>query len=452
MKQERIIDFQKGISQNGPVIYWMSRDQRLNYNWALLYAQSQAKDKNQDLIIAFCLTDNFPGAYFRHYSFMLEGLEKVQTDAAKYNIPFKLLIGLPQIEIPKFIKEINASALITDFDPLKIKRFWKNEIKSKISIPYFEIDAHNIVPISSASNKLEFSAATLRPKINKQLDYFLDDFDDLEFHNQNSTYDFPKFNTNEILNNLRIDNSVGRPDNFQSGEAPAESNLQKFIQLKLKSYNELRNDPNYDVQSGLSPYLHFGQISAQYIAKYTRQNADVSANSESFLEELIVRRELSDNFCFYNPHYERFEGFHPWAQQSLKEHWHDIRDYIYSLEQFENAETDDSLWNAAQIELMRTAKMHGYMRMYWAKKILEWSENPQTAQDIAIYLNDKYSLDGRDPNGYTGIAWSIGGVHDRAWTERAVYGKIRYMNRNGCARKFDINRYIQKFSSYSRLF
>lgn len=444
MKRERIIDFQKGFSKKGSVIYWMSRDQRLQNNWALIFAQTLALEQNKDLIITFCLTDNFLGAYFRHYSFLLEGLEKLQKDASNYNIPFKLLIGNPVIEIPKFVEETNSSALVTDFDPLKTKRYWKNVIKTKISIPYFEIDAHNIVPITTASNKLEFSAATIRPKINRMIDYFLDDFDQLKVHRSQSTFDFERINIMEVFKKLKIDRSVGKVIGIKSGEDEAGTVLQDFVQNKLMDYNEFRNDPNYDVQSGLSPYLHFGQISAQYISLFIKLNIQPSDSMTSFLEELIVRRELSDNYCYYNPFYDKFEGFHEWAKRTLKQHWNDIREYKYDSEQFENAETDDSLWNAAQLELVNTGKMHGYMRMYWAKKILEWSENPEIAQNIAINLNDKYSLDGRDPNGYTGIAWSIGGVHDRAWTERQVFGKIRYMNRNGCARKFDINRYIQK--------
>ncbi len=167
----------------------------------------------------------------------------------------------------------------------------------------------------------------------------------------------------------------------------------------------------------------------------------------AFLEELIVRRELSDNFCYYNPDYDTTKGFHNWAKQSHSEHCNDERDFTYSLAQFEQAKTHDNLWNAAQKEMVKTGKMHGYMRMYWAKKILEWTKSPEQAMEFSIYLNDKYSLDGRDPNGYAGIAWSIGGVHDRAWGTRPVFGKIRYMNYNGCKRKFDVEGYIEKFST-----
>jgi len=218
-----------------------------------------------------------------------------------------------------------------------------------------------------------------------------------------------------------------------------------FIENKFDKYADLRNDPNSNVLSNFSPYSHFGQISAQRVALVLYGFGN-HPSTESFLDELIVRRELSDNYCYYNSNYDSFIGFPDWAKQTLNDHRADERDFVYSLRKFEEAKTHEDLWNAAQNELIRTGKMHGYMRMYWAKKILEWSKSPEEALKIAIYLNDKYELDGRDPNGYVGCAWAIGGVHDRAWGERAVYGKIRYMNRGGAKRKFDINKYILKNS------
>ena len=214
--------------------------------------------------------------------------------------------------------------------------------------------------------------------------------------------------------------------------------MQSFINNKLVDYDERKNNPNYQQLSNLSPYLHYGQISAQRIALELER----FDNTDSFLELCIIRRELSDNFCHYNEQYDVYGGFPEWAKQSLDEHRNDSREYIYNKEQFENSATHDDLWNAAQNEMKIKGKMHSYMRMYWAKKILEWSNDPELALQIAIDLNDKYSLDGRDPNGYTGIAWSIGGVHDRPWFERPVFGKIRYMNFNGCKRKFDTENYI----------
>jgi deoxyribodipyrimidine photo-lyase len=199
----------------------------------------------------------------------------------------------------------------------------------------------------------------------------------------------------------------------------------------------------------MSPYLHFGQLSPQRFA-WEVYNSDLPAEvRESFLEELIVRRELADNFCLYEASYDRFEGFPDWARKSLDEHRRDSREHQYSLEQFEQAKTHEPLWNACQQDLVNRGKLHGYLRMYWAKKILEWTPAPEEALEYAIKLNDTYSLDGSDPNGYCGVSWAIGGVHDRAWKERPVYGKIRYMNEAGCRRKFDVDYYLEKVSGAS---
>ena len=206
-----------------------------------------------------------------------------------------------------------------------------------------------------------------------------------------------------------------------------------------------RNDPNLNKLSNLSPHFHFGHISTQRVAYEIKKLDQFEVDKEAFLEEMIVRRELAENFCEYENNYDFFEGFHPWAQKTLNEHRSDEREYIYSSDEFEESKTHDPLWNAAQNQMKYHGKMHGFMRMYWAKKILEWSDSPEKALQIAINLNDKYELDGRDPNGYTGIAWSIGGIHDRAWFERPVFGKIRYMNYNGCKRKFNVDNYIKQY-------
>ena len=232
---------------------------------------------------------------------------------------------------------------------------------------------------------------------------------------------------------------------LQLGEAAAHRHLHGFITNGLNRYDELRNDPNAAGQSGLSPWLHFGQLSAQRVALESARAAAGTVSGDAFLEELIIRRELSDNFCWYNMNYDRLEGFPVWALKTIADHRHDRRDAVYSHGQLEMGETHDPLWNAAQMEMVTTGRMHGYLRMYWAKKILEWTASPEDALEMAICLNDRYQLDGRDPNGYAGIAWSIGGVHDRAWGERPVFGKIRYMNATGCRRKFDVDRYIGRY-------
>ncbi len=424
-----------------PVVYWMQRDHRVHDNWALIYAQEKAIELNQPLYVIFNLVPTFLEATIRQYGFMLKGLQELEAELSKFNIPFVLTCGEPSEEIPKFIIKIKAGLLITDFNPLKIVRRWKKSVYDKINIAFHEIDAHNIVPFHQTSNKQEFAAYTIRPKIQKLLPEFLDEFPKIK--KMNFEYSKQTIKWNEIKSVLKINFEIKEVDWITPGEKAAHKTLKYFIEKKLFRYNEERNFPTHDAQSNLSPYFHFGQISPQRVALIINQIDSNEESKKSFLEEMIIRRELSDNFCYYNTNYDSFEGFHQWAKESLNQHRKDKRDFIYSLEQFEHAKTHDDLWNAAQMEMVRTGKMHGYMRMYWAKKILEWTKSPEEALQTAINLNDKYELDGRDPNGYTGIAWSIGGVHDRPWFERPVYGKIRYMNYNGCAKKFDVKKYIQ---------
>lgn len=422
----------------------MQRDQRAQDNWALIYAYNLAVQQKKQLVVIFNLVNEFLFATLRQYYFMIEGLKEVEKKLSSLNIPFVILLGNPEENIPHFIESNKASMLISDFNPLKIIKSWKKNIISKINISFHEVDAHNIVPVWQASDKLEFAAYTIRPKINKLLTEYLDDFPPLQKLNSNNL-NYKAIVWETLYKNLKIDTTI-KPVEIRPGENTAQILLKSFIENKLEKYSSDRNDPNKNGVSNLSPYLHFGQISAQRIALILNKFKNENTSVESFLEELVVRRELSDNFCFYNEDYDNFNGFHDWAKQTLNIHRNDKREYIYNLEQFEQGKTHDELWNAAQLEMVTTGKMHGYMRMYWAKKILEWTKSPEDALKFGIYLNDKYELDGRDPNGYVGLAWSIGGVHDRAWTERSVFGKIRYMNYNGCKRKFDVTSYINKFS------
>ena len=449
INEKRIRRLQTGSETSGPVVYWMSRDQRVHDNWALLFAQKIADEKKLPLAVVFNLVPDFLEATIRQYGFMLKGLKELEHELELFNIPFFLTTGKPEAEIPKFIKQFNVSILVTDFDPLRIKRIWKRDVAKKILIPFYEVDAHNIVPCLHVSDKLEFAAYTIRPKINKALLEFMDEFPPIK-KMKKTEVSFDKIDWEKIRAMLKIDFFVKEVDWLKPGEKPALNCLNDFLENKFEDYHELRNDPTKDGQSNLSPYLHFGQISAQRAALETQRFNGNKESEKSFLEELIVRRELSDNFCYFNSKYDLFEGFPDWAKTSLNEHRKDDREFVYTLEEFEQAKTHEDLWNAAQMELLKTGKLHGYMRMYWAKKILEWSKSPEEALRIAIFLNDKYELDGRDPNGYTGCAWSIGGVHDRSWFERPVYGKIRYMNRNGAKNKFDIESYIQSINSLKK--
>lgn len=441
-KRTRVLN-DKAI-ENGPILYWLSRDQRLHNNWALLSAQALALKNKQPLIIAFCLSPKFLGATARQYDFMLAGLQELALEAKKFNISFQSVSGEASTEIPRLAKRLKAGAVFTDFSPLRLLRRWKEEVAVRLSCAFFEVDAHNIVPAWSASPKQEFGAYTLRPKINRLLPEYLHPFSKLKKHPLSISLAAPDWK--KMRSSLTIDESIGVVKEFIPGEKAALAAMKVFLKKDLSGYSQRRNDPTLSGQSGLSPYLHFGQLSAQALASAVMKASAPLLDREAFLEELIVRRELADNFCLYNNNYDNPEGFPDWAKRSLAKHFSDAREYNYSQLQLERGLTHDFLWNAAQQEMLRSGKMHGYMRMYWAKKILEWTPDIKTAMKIAIYLNDKYELDGRDPNGYAGIAWSLGGVHDRAWFERPVFGQIRYMNDKGCRRKFDVDAYIKKFS------
>lgn len=445
MDVNRIQKIKESKAKKGPVLYWMTRDQRVYDNWSLLFAQKIAKENNMPLMVMFCFNPSYIHAGLRHYDFLITGLLKVERQLKELNIPFYLLTGVPRLVIPEFINKYKVSDLITDFDPLKTKRIWQRDVVRIVNISIYEVDSHNIIPCWTASNKMEAGAYTIRPKIEKLLPYYLEEYPIPEA--MPKVIENEETNWEEALKYFNPDEGIKPVPDYVPGEDEALNVLKNFIENKLEKYSEFRNDPVKDVQSGLSPYLHYGHISSQRIA-LNLQKLGLEETASGFLEELIIRKELADNFCYYNTKYDLVEGFPDWAIQSLNKHRADKREYLYSSEEFENARTHSSLWNSAQTELLKTGKIHGYMRMYWAKKILEWGKDPEESLKIANYLNDKYSLDGRDPNGYTGCAWSIGGVHDRAWAERPVLGKIRYMNEAGCRRKFDVDLYIEKVSKY----
>ncbi len=431
-------------SGRGPVVYWMSRDQRVRDNWALEYARELALERKTPLAVAFCLTDGFLGATWRQYSFMLGGLREVERDLGKMGISFHLLRGEPASRIPGLVREMDAAALVADFDPLRIKREWVGQVAGVADVPFFRVDAHNIVPCRAASDKREFGAYTLRPKLRRLLPEFLEEFPRSKRHPFGGA-GADAVDWEALERSLKMDRSVPPVKWARPGEKAAARALGVFLERRLGDYARSSNDPVADVGSRLSPYLHFGQLSAARVAlEAQRFDADIPAQ-EAFLEQLIVRRELSDNFCFHEPAYDSCEAFPAWAHETLERHRHDERPYLYSFEEFEEARTADPLWNAAQSQMVETGYMHGYMRMYWAKKILEWTESPEEALRTAVLLNDRYQLDGRDPNGYAGIAWSIGGVHDRAWGEREIFGKVRYMSAAGARRKFDVGAYVEMF-------
>ncbi|XP_053738519.1 CPD photolyase [Synchiropus splendidus] len=431
------------------VLYWMLRDQRVQDNWALIHAQKLALKENLPLHICFCLVvPKSELSTFRHYSFLLKGLKEVAKKCKALDIQFHLLHGSAGEVLPSFVSEHSFGAVVTDFSPLREPLQWLQEVKKGIpqDIPLIQVDAHNVVPCWVTSPKLEYAARTIRGKITKLLPEFLTDFPPVEKHPHTALRTAKPVDWEGTLESLKVDRTVGETEWAKPGAATGMSMLESFIDVRLKMFGTLRNDPNAPALSQLSPWIRFGHLSAQRVALQVKKcGKNASESVAPFIEELVVRRELTDNFCFYNKKYDSVEGAYEWAQKTLKDHSKDKRPYLYSREQLEKAKTHDKLWNAAQYQMVSEGKMHGFLRMYWAKKILEWTSSPEEALSIALYLNDRYELDGQDPNGFVGCMWSICGIHDQGWAERSVFGKIRYMNYKGCQRKFNVAQFEKKY-------
>jgi len=442
---QRVRVYNNAEQNPGPVLYWMHRAFRATDNWGLIWARQQALQLGTPMAVVVCLTPSFLGATLRQYDFLLKGLAETAALLRAANIALILRSGDPAEEMLLLCRELRPSLVVTDFDPLRIKKQWLLALVKPGLCPVHEVDCRNIVPAWVASDHREFMARTFRPRIHRHLHDFLDPFPPLDPHPYPWTMSVAGHDLASLRARLKVDASVQPVSWLLPGESAARATLATFIEQRLKHYGH-RNDPNINACSDLSPYLHFGMISAQGIVLELRRRGLHGEAVDGFVEELVVRRELSDNFCLYTPEYDQVAGFPEWARRSLERHSQDKRPYLYSDEQFERAQTHDLLWNASQQQLVTTGKMHSYLRMYWAKKILEWAEEPARALRLAIHLNDRYALDGRETNGYTGIAWSIGGVHDRGWTERPVFGTIRYMNAAGARRKFDVNRYIRTWT------
>jgi len=427
------------------VIYWMQASQRTEYNHALEYSILMANSLSLPLTVYFGLTADFPEANARHYYFMLQGLQEVQASLKSRYISMVIKRESPVEGIINIAKK--ASAVIVDRGYLRIQRKWREIVAERIDCPLIQVETDVMVPVEETSIKEEFSAATIRPKITAKLSRYLQPLEEQAVKIKLSTQIFDSIDIAEIdktLSSLNIDNSVPKVEAFRGGASEAKNRLNEFLDNKLELFPEKRSDPNWDATSNLSPYLHFGQISPLYVALKVLDRQ--SPYSEAFLEELVIRRELAINYTYYNPHFDSFEGIPEWCKKTLLAHLNDQREFRYTLADFENASTHDRYWNAAQNEMRTTGKMHGYMRMYWGKKIIEWTRTPQEAFDIALHLNNKYELDGRDPNGFAGVSWCFG-KHDRPWSERPVFGNIRYMNEAGLKRKFNADQYARKFTS-----
>jgi deoxyribodipyrimidine photo-lyase len=431
------------------VVYWMQRAQRGVDNHAVNLAVHVANELRLPLVVYFAGISNFPHANLRHYAFLQQGLPDIEQDLAKRNISF-LMRRAPHESHERLLHDVDAAICIGDENPMREPERWRSELAASIRIPFWTVDADVIVP-SKLIEKAQYGAYTIRPRLYKLLPDYL-----TPYENPHARYEWkrPKgFYADSLVEDMtrgwkELDRSVGPVDAWRGGTHAGLGRLKHFTSKVLLHYEKTRDQPELDGTSAMSPYLHYGQVGPQTIALAVQaaatEDSRLKAAKESYFNELIVWRELAINFVKYTPAYDTHECAENWAKQSIAEHARDERQHIYSLAKLERAETHDELWNAAQIQMVEHGWMHNRMRMYWAKKILEWTPDIATAVKYAIHLNDKYFLDGRDPNGYAGVAWSMLGKFDRPWFDRPIFGKIRYMSGASTGKKFDSKSYIRK--------
>ena len=396
----KIFEFNNKPIKKGEIIYLCEREIRAKDNFALQFAIQKSKELSLPLKIIYPKVNY---EYQPKQVFIDNQIIQAKKQFRQIGLDFEIIEKSPA----EIIKNLRPALIILDFNPILKRKYLKN-----VDFKIYEIDGHNIIHSRFVSDKQEYSAATLRRKIYYKIYPFLTEF-----------------------------------DNLKTEKVEADYVLEDFIKNKLPYYAEDKNDISKNVLSGLSKYLNLGFISSQRVALEIIKSGVNDINKELFLEELVVRKELADNFCLYSKNFKDFSGVLSWAKISLENHKHDIRPYIYSTDELENAKTHDKLWNATQIQLISEGTIHGYLRMYWAKKILEWIPSPKESLKTAIYLNDKYAYDSPSPNGYVGILWAIAGLYDRAFMDYPITGKIRRMTYDSIKRKYDLGDYLQKYVS-----
>lgn len=431
------------------VVYWMQRAQRALDNPALDVAVAAANILRQPVVIFFAPVPFYPHANLRHYEFLAQGIPDIAERARKRGIGF-VLRRYPEHSLLKFCDEVKASLVIGDENPLREPRHWRELAAKKLGVPLWTVDADVIVP-SKLLEKEQYAARIIRPRLQRRLQEFLEPPANakakVEWQKPRGLKALPDDGSLDLTEDWKnLDRSVQPVSGFRGGTAEALKLLDDLVTHRLARYPERHGKPEVDGTSCLSPYLHFGQISPHTVAVAVEKSRAPRAAKDEFLDQLITWRELSINFVHFNPLYDSIESAPDWAHRTLAKHAHDKRPVTYSRQQLERAETHDDLWNAAQRQMLHAGWMHNYMRMYWAKKILEWSPSPAVAYQTAVYLNDKYFLDGRDPNGYAGIAWAIAGKFDRPWFERPIFGTVRYMSGNAAQKKFDADKYIEQMA------
>ncbi len=431
------------------IVYWMQRAERGIDNPAVDLAIDIGNELDLPVVVFFSAISNFPHANLRHYAFLNQGLRDIEEDLAERNVSF-VVRRPPTNSLEKLLAEVDAAMLIGDENPCREPERWGRVLAKRLTLPFWTVDADVVVP-SALFPRHQYMLHIMRPRLLAELPKYLLPMPRTKAKQR---WERPRgFETFNVMSDVTagwrdFDRSVKPVDNFTGGTHAALKRLKHFVAHGLADYAKQRNHPEADGTSMMSPWLHFGHISPITIAlaceQAVREGKATVAARDAYFNELIGWREISVNFVKYVPNYDSIEGAPEWAQATLREHAGDKRDPMYTLEQMERAETYDELWNAAQIQMVKTGWMHNYLRMYWAKKILEWAPNPALAWEWAVILNDKYELDGRDPNGYQGIAWAMGGVHDRPWFDRPIFGTVRYMSGASTGKKFDSKRYIEQ--------
>jgi len=450
------------VRRNGPplpdakcVVYWMQRAVRIVDNPALDIAIEAANLLDLPVVVYFSVIPNYPNANLRHYHFLQQGLRDVAEDAAERGVGF-VVRRHPDNSLEAFLDEVHAALLIGDENPCREPERWRKVLAKRLKLPYWTVDADVVVP-SRVFDRSFVLLHHFRPHLKREMPEYLvkpsNIKPDHEWKPKKSLQNFD-LSCDITAGFTKLDRTIKPVDTFTGGTHAALKRLEQFVNLELKDYEEKRNHPETNGTSRLSPYLHFGNIGPLTIALSVEEAIKAGKASpstgEKFLDELIGWRELAVLFVRHEPNYDNWECAAPWARKTLLEHAADPRPHRYTLEQLERGETYDELWNAAQKQMVNTGWMHNYMRMYWGKKILEWAPDPARAFEWAVMLNDKYELDGRDLNGYAGIAWAIVGRHDRPWFDRPVFGLVRTMTGASTAKKFDAAKYIQQQGGRAR--
>jgi deoxyribodipyrimidine photo-lyase len=451
-EQPRVLVRGAGAPRKGGqcVVYWMQRAMRIVDNPALDLAIQVGNLLGLPVVVYFQVIPNYPNANLRHFHFLQQGLRDAAEDAAQRGVGFVVRRSPEKLE--EFIEEVCAAILIGDENPCREPERWRTVLAGRLKIPFWTVDADVVVP-SRIFGRSFVLLHHFRPHLKAELPkYLIPHVKSKPLHAWKPRKVLASFPLLEDITRgfTKLDRSVGPVDTFTGGTRAALRRLREFVRQELAGYEETRNHPETHGTSRLSSYLHFGNIGpltiAMAVKKAVVEGKATAAAGERYLEQLIGWRELAVLFVRHEPNYDNWECAAPWARKTLIEHAGDPRPHRYSLRQLECGETADELWNAAQREMVETGWMHNYMRMYWAKKILEWAPDPATAFDWAVMMNDRYELDGRDPNGYAGIAWAIVGKFDRPWFNRPVFGLVRPMTGASIARKFDAEAYIRKHS------